>query len=90
MSTLHLGSSSLPWSDVDQNNFRIILSVFLAFLFVIGLVIPKIDLPEIKRTELEKVPASLAKVIKRKKAEVPKVKPKPKPVEKKVEKKGIK
>lgn len=89
MSTLSMSSPELPWNDSDQNIFRFILAAFLIVVFAVGFVIPSISLPEIKRTELEKVPPSLAKVIKRKKLEKPKVKPKPKPkpVEKKLEEK---
>lgn len=87
MSTLTVRPPELPWNDSDQKNFRFILVVFLLVVFAAAFVIPKITLPEIKRAELEKVPPSLAKVIKRKKLEIPKVKPKPKPAEKKLEKK---
>jgi protein TonB len=87
MSTLSMNSPELPWNDSDQQNFRFILVAFLIVVLAVGFAIPNISLPEIKRTELEKVPASLAKVIKRKKLEKPKVKPKPKPVEKKLEEK---
>jgi outer membrane biosynthesis protein TonB len=87
MSTLTRNAPELPWNDSDHKNFRIILVAFLAIVLAASFVIPKISLPEIKRTELEKVPPFLAKVIKRKKLEKPKVKPKPKPAEKKLEKK---
>jgi len=85
MSTLMMRTPELPWNDSDQKNFRIILVVFLALVLIVTFSVSIITLPEIKRTELEKVPPSLAKVIKRKKLEKPK--PKPKPAEKKLEKK---
>lgn len=87
MSTLNKRNPELPWNDSDQNAFRIILVGFLALVIISSFIISKTTLPEIKREELEKVPASLAKVIQRKKQEKPKPRPKPKPVEKKVEKK---
>lgn len=87
MSTLSRRAPLLPWDDSDQKSFKLILIVFLAFVLVIGFIIPMINLPEIKRDELERVPAALAKVVKRKKLEKPKEAPKPKPIEKKEEKK---
>ena len=77
----------LPWNDSDQKSFRLIVVTFLSIVLIVGFIIPKITLPAIERKDLEKVPASLAKVIKRKQLDKPKQKPKPKPLEKKEEKK---
>ena len=69
MATSIIRPPELPWNDADQNAFRIILVIFLSIVLVVGFIVPKISLPEIERTELEKVPPALAKVIKRKKLE---------------------
>ena len=89
MSTLNYRTPELPWANNKQGElFRNILLMFLAVTLVLGVAVPNITLPEIKREKLEKLPPQLAKVIKRKKE-----KPKPKPVvkakvqEKKIEKK---
>jgi len=89
MSSLTYRSPELPWANGKQEHlFNLILIIFLAVTLVMGIVVPNINLPKIEREKLEKVPAQLAKVIKRKK-EAPKPKPKLKPklIEKKVEKK---
>ena len=76
MSTLTYRTPELPWANNKQEVlFRNILLVFLAAILVLGVVVPNISLPEIKREKLEKLPPQLAKVIKRKKD-----KPKPKPI----------
>lgn len=85
MSSLTFRSSQLPWSDNKQEHlFNKVLLVLLLLTLVLGVIVPIITLPELKRENLEKLPPQLAKVIKRKK-EAPKPKPVPK-VEKKVEK----
>ncbi len=87
MSSLTYRSPQLPWADNKQEHlFKIILICFLAVTLIMGVIVPNISLPKIEREKLEKVPAQLAKVIKRKK-EAPKPKPKPKVIEKKIEKK---
>ena len=89
MSSLTYRSPQLPWADNKQEHlFKIILIGFLSITLIMGVIVPNINLPKIEREKLEKVPAQLAKVIKRKK-EAPKPKPKPKPkvIEKKIEKK---
>jgi len=89
MSSLTYRTPELPWANGKQEHlFKLILITFLAVTLVMGVVVPNISLPKIEREKLEKVPAQLAKVIKRKK-EAPKPKPKPKPklIEKKIEKK---
>ncbi len=87
MSSLTYRSPQLPWADNKQEHlFKIILIVFLSVTLIMGVIVPNISLPKIEREKLEKVPAQLAKVIKRKK-EAPKPKPKPKVIEKKIEKK---
>lgn len=85
MSSLTFRSPELPWSNSKQEHlFNKVLVILLILMLIIGIVIPNITLPELKRENLEKLPPQLAKVIKRKK-ETPKPKPVPK-VEKKVEK----
>ena len=85
MSSLTFRSTELPWSDSKQEHlFKKVLIVLLLLTLILGVVVPNITLPELKRENLEKLPPQLAKVIKRKK-EAPKPKPVPK-VEKKVEK----
>ena len=89
MSSLTYRTPELPWANNKQGElFRNILLAFLTVTLVLGVLVPNINLPEIKREKLEKLPPQLAKVIKRKKE-----KPKPKPIikarvpEKKIEKK---
>jgi protein TonB len=89
MSSLTYRSPQLPWADNKQEHlFKIILLGFLVLTLIMGIIVPNINLPNIEREKLEKVPAQLANVIKRKKeAPKPKLKPKPKVIEKKIEKK---
>jgi periplasmic protein TonB len=76
MSELAYRMPVLPWTDTEEQGlFRKILWALLVVMLVAGYVIPNIQLPEIKREKLEKVPPQLAKVIQQKKLEV-----KPKPV----------
>ena len=85
MSSLTFRSTELPWSDSKQEHlFKKVLIALLMLTLVLGIAVPNITLPELKRENLEKLPPQLAKVIKRKK-ETPKPKPVPK-VEKKIEK----
>lgn len=89
MSTIAYRTPQLPWSEgKSESLFNKVLIVLLAFVIALGVVVPNITLPEIKREQAEKLPPQLAKVIKRKKE---KPKPKPVPVQKvqepKVEKK---
>ncbi len=85
MSSLAFRSPQLPWSDSKQERlFHKVLIALLSVTLILGVLVPNITLPELKRENLEKLPPQLAKVIKRKK-EAPKPKPVPK-VEKKVEK----
>lgn len=96
MSSLTFRSTELPWSDSKQEHlFKKVLIALLMLTLVLGIAVPNITLPELKRENLEKLPPQLAKVIKRKK-ETPKPKPVPKvekkiekPVEKKVEPKKV-
>lgn len=96
MSSLTFRSTELPWSDSKQEHlFKKVLIALLMLTLVLGIAVPNITLPELKRENLEKLPPQLAKVIKRKK-EAPKPKPVPKvekkiekPVEKKVEPKKV-
>jgi hypothetical protein len=89
MSTVTYRTPQLPWNEGQSESlFNKILIVGLLLTLALGIVVPNITLPEIKREKAEKLPPQLAKVIKRKK-EAPKPKPKPVPKvqEKKVEKK---
>ncbi|MGR6874648.1 AgmX/PglI C-terminal domain-containing protein [Pseudomonas sp. HK3] len=96
MSSLTFRSTQLPWSDSQQERlFKNVLIALLMLTLILGVAVPNITLPELKRETLEKLPPQLAKVIKRKK-EAPKPKPVPKierkiekPVEKKVEVKKV-
>src|SRR5690554_7444882 len=79
---MHNTSNNLPWNDHRNSSFIKILITLLAVVFIFGAIIPMIKVPEPDRSELEKLPPQLAKVLERKKLE------KPKPVEPpKVEKK---
>ncbi|MBV1906695.1 MAG: AgmX/PglI C-terminal domain-containing protein [Pseudomonadales bacterium] len=81
----------LPWarSAVERKRFRSILTVFLSLVLVVGLIIPLITLPEVKREELEKLPPQLAHlVLEKPEIVIPPPPPPPEPVvEKPVEKK---
>jgi outer membrane biosynthesis protein TonB len=78
----------LPWSSSDRENkrFSVIATVFLIVSLLIAVFIDMQPKPELSQKDKEKIPASLAKIMERKKVEKPKPIP-PKPVEKKVEKK---
>lgn len=81
-SALYTKPPQLPWAEgKSESLFHKILIALLAVTLVLGIVVPNLDMPEIKREKLEKLPPQLAKVIKRKKE-----KPKPKPVAKVKEK----
>jgi hypothetical protein len=83
MSSFTFRSPELPWSDSKQEHlFNKVLIALLMLTLVLGVLVPNITLPELKRENLEKLPPQLAKVIKRKKEA-----PKPKPIVAKVEKK---
>lgn len=89
MSSITYRTPELPWAEgKSEHLFKVILLSFLVLTLVLGVLVPNITLPEIKREKAEKLPPQLAKVIKRKK-EAPKPKPKPVPKvqEKKIEKK---
>ena len=87
MSNITYNAPVLPWADAaeEKGRFRLILWSFVAVTLILGVIVPNIELPEIERKQLEKLPPQLARVIQKKK-ELPKPKPKPK-VEKKVEEK---
>lgn len=77
-SALYTKPPQLPWAEgKSESLFNQVLVGLLALTLVLGIVVPNLELPEIKREKLEKLPPQLAKVIKRKKE---KPKPKPKPV----------
>lgn len=83
--TVYYRTPQLPWSDGgDQHRFIPILVGFLLFVMVVGIIIPFMDVPQLDRKDLEKLPPQLAKVIERKKLEKPKPLP-PKKEEKKPE-----
>ncbi len=81
----------LPWSDSgDGRRFRAFLWVLLLIVLVSSIAVPLINLPQKDRSELEKLPPQLAKIIERKKKEIaqppkpelkpePKIEPEPKP-----------
>ncbi|GLS27100.1 AgmX/PglI C-terminal domain-containing protein [Marinibactrum halimedae] len=74
----------LPWQSGHKENsrFKKIATIMLAVLFVVGVVIPMIPIPEKTREEKETLPPELARVVLEKK-EIPK--PEPKKEEKKPE-----
>jgi len=75
---------TLPWSDSSEKRFLPILIGFLLFTIVLSVIVPFIDLPEPDRSELEKVPPALAKLLEKKKP-VPPPPPPPPPKEEKKE-----
>ena len=82
--TVYYRTPQLPWSDGgDQHRFIPILVGFLLFVMVVGIIIPFMDVPQLDRKDLEKLPPQLAKVIERKKLE------KPKPLPPKKEEKSL-
>ena len=79
MSSITYRTPELPWAEGKQEHlFKVILLSFLIITLALGVLVPNISLPEIKREHAEKLPPQLAKVLKRKK-EAPKPKPKPVP-----------
>ena len=78
----------LPWSSSRQENrrFNVIVVVFLVVSLLIATFIDMQPKPEISQEDKEKIPASLAKIMERKKIEKPKPIP-PKAVEKKAKEK---
>ena len=78
-SSITYRTPELPWAEGKQEHlFKVILLSFLIITLALGVLVPNISLPEIKREHAEKLPPQLAKVLKRKK-EAPKPKPKPVP-----------
>ena len=78
----------LPWSSSDRENkrFAVIATVFLVLSLLAAILIDMQPKPEKSQEDKEKIPASLVKVMERKKIKKPKP-PVVKPVEKKAEKK---
>jgi outer membrane biosynthesis protein TonB len=76
---------SLPWrAETGENRrFGLILGLVLALFLPPALLIPVLDLPEIERSEAEKIPPQLARLIDRPEklpeASVPVPKPEPEP-----------
>lgn len=67
----------LPWSSSarEDKRFNIILFIFLFILIAAGIWIYGVEVPEIDRKELEKLPPSVAKVVIKKKEELMRVPP---------------
>ena len=97
----HVPQYSLPWEG-GRPDLKVLhkwLSICLSIVFVFGVVVPWLTLPEIEREELEELPPQLARIVLDKPEPKipppppPKVEPKeqekPKPVEKKVEKEVV-
>jgi periplasmic protein TonB len=80
-------SPVLPWNthDADERRFQLITSTVLIIAFLLGTLIPMINLPEKERFKKHTVPPRLARLILEQK-QLPPPKP-PKPVKKLVEKK---
>ncbi|WP_221793039.1 TonB family protein [Oceanobacter mangrovi] len=74
----------LPWSDSSEKRYIPILVGLLLFTVIVGVIIPFINVPEPDRSELEKVPPTLAKLLEQKKP-VPPPPPPPPPKEEKKE-----
>lgn len=81
-------SPVLPWNthDADERRFYMITGVVLIIAFLLGTIIPMINLPEKERFKRQTLPPRLARLILEQK-QIPPPKPKPKPVKKLVEKK---
>lgn len=65
----------LPWasSSKEDKRFKVILFLFLFFLSSLGVWMHGVVLPKVDRKELEKAPASIAKVVIKKKKELERV-----------------
>lgn len=73
VSSINAPSVELPWSNgQDSRRLQAILAILLALVFVAGVLVPYIDLPEKEREEAAALPPHLAKIIERKKLEQPK------------------
>ncbi len=77
----HAHDFSLPWENASSDRiiFKKWLMGSLAFVLVIGLVMPWLVLPEIERAELEQLPPQLARIVLEK--PVLKIPPEPKRLE---------
>ena len=75
-------SAGLPWArDTGENlRFGAIVGVMLALLLPPALLIPTLDLPEIQRSEAERIPPRLARLVERPKPVVTPEPVKPEPV----------
>lgn len=84
--------TGLPWSaEAGENRrFGVVLALMTVLFLPPALVIPALDLPDIERSEAEKIPPQLARLVERPtpkpevSAPVPKPEPEPKPVPEKV------
>ena len=74
---------ALPWERKrsDKKAFNNWLALCFALLFVVGVPMPFLTLPEVEREELEELPPQLARIV----LEKPKPKPPPPPPKKEVE-----
>ena len=59
---------ALPWETNrrDRKNFKAWLTYSLSFVFVVGVVMPWLTLPEVERSELEELPPQLARIVQEK------------------------
>lgn len=73
MSSSAYHSPELPWSSgQDSSRLKAILAVLMAIVFIVGVVVPYVELPEPERQTLTELPPQLAKIIERKQKELPK------------------
>ena len=71
--------AQLPWSGnfAEDKRFINILIIGLVLLFMVGVIVPLMDVPKIEREKLESLPPQLAKIVMEKKKIPPPPKPKP-------------
>lgn len=78
-----LAGSGLPWSSDlgERRRFAVIMVVMLALFLPPALLVPMLEVPEIERSEAEKVPPRLARLVEKPKPVVPPepVQPEPEP-----------
>ena len=78
-----LAGSGLPWSSDlgERRRFAVIMVVMLALFLPPALLVPMLEVPEIERSEAEKVPPRLARLVEKPKPVMPPepVQPEPEP-----------
>ncbi|WP_418140088.1 AgmX/PglI C-terminal domain-containing protein [Marinobacter sp. MA] len=78
-----LAGSGLPWSSDlgERRRFAVIMMLVLALFLPPALLVPMLEVPEIERSEAEKVPPRLARLVEKPKPVVPPepVQPEPEP-----------